>query len=85
MARIETKQKVDALQEEVQKRDAKLRQLQAAMEAALAERDGISGELQRVLATSDSAAGVKQVCVCVCVCVCVYVCVCVCVCVRSRV
>lgn len=46
----------------MQKRDVKLRQLQAAMEAAMADRDQISGELERVLTVSDTAAGRKQVC-----------------------
>lgn len=61
IAKIDTKQKVDTLQEEMQKRDIKLRQLQAAMEAALADRDQIQTELQRVLTVTDTPAGKQAV------------------------
>ena len=62
ISKIDTRRKVEQLQDEIQRRDVKLRQLQASLEAALADKEQFESELTRVLTISDApTAGRKQV------------------------
>ncbi len=59
ISKFDTKKKVDILQEEIERRDAKLRQLQQTLEAAMSDKQQFEQELQRVKGMSDSPAGKK--------------------------